>query len=55
MLVIVNESMRIEWEDFLGAETYEHTEERREDSNGYKSRTVKTRVGEEIFDIPPGT
>jgi len=44
--------MRIEREDFLGAKPYECTEYRQGDANGYKPKTVKTRVGEVAFKVP---
>ncbi len=50
--MMVNEAMRIERENFLGAKPYERSEERQGHANGYKPKTVKTRVGEVTFDIP---
>jgi transposase-like protein len=50
--ILVNEAMRIERENFLGAKPYERTQERQGHANGYKPKTVKTRVGEITFDIP---
>lgn len=50
--VIVNEAMRIERENYLNAKSYERTEGRRGYANGYKPKTVKTRVGDVTFDIP---
>jgi len=50
--VMVNEAMRIERENYLGAKPYERSEERRGHANGYKPKTVKTRVGKVTFDIP---
>jgi len=50
--VLVNEAMHIERENYLRARPYERTEERRGHANGYKPKTVKTRVGEVTFDIP---
>jgi len=50
--VIVNEAMQIERENFLQAKPYERSEERQGHANGYKPKTVKTRVGEVTFDIP---
>jgi len=50
--ILVNEAMRIERENFLRAKPYERTEERRGYANGFKPKTVKTRVGEVTFDIP---
>jgi len=50
--VMVNEAMRIERENYLGAKPYERSEERQGHANGYKPKTVKTRVGEVTFEIP---
>ena len=49
---LVNEAMQIERENFLGAKPYERSQERQGHANGYKPKTVKTRVGEVTFDIP---
>ena len=50
--VLVNEAMRIERENYLGAKPYERTEERQGHAIGYKPKTDKTRVVEVTFDIP---
>ena len=50
--VMVNEAMRIERENYLGAKPYERSEERQGHANGYKPKTVKTRVGEVTFKVP---
>lgn len=50
--ILINEAMRIERENYLGAKHYERTEERRGHANGYKPKTVKTRLGKLTFDIP---
>ena len=50
--VMVNEAMRIERENYLGAKPYERSEERQGHANGYKPKTGRTRVGEVTFDIP---
>lgn len=50
--VMVNEAMRIERENYLGAKPYERNEDRQGHANGYKPKTVRTRVGEVTFDIP---
>jgi putative transposase len=50
--VMVNEAMQIERENFLGAKPYERSMERQGHANGYKPKTVKTRVGEVTFEIP---
>jgi len=49
---IVNEAMQIERENYLQARPYERSEARQGHANGYKPKTVKTRVGEVTFDIP---
>ena len=50
--VLVNEAMRLEREQHLGAGHYERTPERQGHANGYKPKTVKTRVGKIQFDVP---
>ena len=36
----------------MNAKPYERKEERRGHANGYKDKTVKTRVGEITFEVP---
>ena len=50
--VLVNEAMRIERQNYLGVRPYERSPQRRGRANGYKPKTVKTRLGEIRFDIP---
>jgi transposase-like protein len=50
--ILVNEAMQIERENYLGARPYERSDERNGHANGYKPKTVRTRVGEVTFDIP---
>jgi len=50
--VLINEAMRLERDQHLGAGPYERSPERRGHANGYKSKTVKTRVGEIQFEVP---
>lgn len=50
--VLVNQAMQIERENYLHAKPYERSEDRQGHANGYKPKTVKTRVGEVTFDIP---
>ena len=50
--VIVNEAMQIERVNYLQAKPYQRSEARQGYANGYKPKTVKTRVGEVTFDIP---
>lgn len=50
--IIFNTAMQAEREKFLGAAPYQRSSERRGQANGFKPKTVKTRVGEVQFDIP---
>lgn len=50
--VVLNVAMEAERQQYLNAAPYQHTSERRGHANGYKDKTVKTRVGEITFDIP---
>ena len=50
--VVVNEAMRIEREHYLQARPYERNVHRHGHANGYKPKTVKTRVGEVTFEVP---
>jgi putative transposase len=52
MRIIFNTAMQAEREKFLGAAPYQRSPERRGQANGFKPKTVKTRVGEVQFDIP---
>ena len=51
--VIINAAMQAEQrQQYLKAEPYQHTEEREGHGNGYKPKTVQTRVGSITFSIP---
>ena len=50
--ILVNAAMQAERQKHLGAELYERSPQRRGYANGYKPKTVKTRVGEVTFDVP---
>jgi putative transposase len=50
--VIINAAMQAERQQYLKAEPYQHTEEREGHANGYKPKTVHTRVGSITFSIP---
>jgi putative transposase len=50
--VLFNLAMQAERQKYLGVAPYERSSERRGQANGYKSKSVKTRVGEIPFDIP---
>ena len=50
--ILVNAAMHAERQKHLGAGPYERTPERQGYANGYKPKTVQTRVGSITFDIP---
>lgn len=50
--LVVNAAMQAERQQYLKAAPYQHTEERRGHANGYKPKTVHTRVGSITFSIP---
>ena len=50
--VVINAAMQAERQQHLKAEPYQHTEEREGHANGYKPKTVQTRVGSITFSIP---
>ena len=50
--IMLNEAMRIERSKSLTAEPYERTEQRRGYANGFKPKTVDTRLGKITFEVP---
>jgi len=50
--ILLNEAMRTEREHYLQAGDYERSQDRQGYANGYKPKTVKTRLGEITFAIP---
>ena len=50
--ILINNVMQVERSKYLQADDYERTEERIGHSNGYKPKTVRTRVGEITFSVP---
>jgi len=50
--VLLNNLMQAEHTKYLHADEYERSAERLGHANGYKPKTVKTRLGEVTFDIP---
>ena len=50
--VLVNQAMLLERQQHLNAAPYERTAERRGHANGFKSKTVATRMGQITFDVP---
>ncbi len=50
--ILVNEASKIERAAFLNAQPHQRTAERTGYANGFKPKTVMTRVGEQTFEIP---
>lgn len=50
--ILVNEASKIERTWFLNAQPHERTPERADYANGFKPKTVMTRVGEQTFAVP---
>ena len=50
--IIVDQASRIQRSQHLNADPYERTGKRTGYANGYKSKTVKTRIGDITFDVP---
>jgi transposase-like protein len=50
--ILINAAMLAEREKYLGAGPYERTESRSGHANGFKSKTMKTRVGEIPLAVP---
>ena len=49
---LINLAMQVERQAYLGVGPYERSPERRDSANGYKPKTVATRMGEITFDVP---
>ena len=49
---VINAAMRIERQRHLGVEPYQRSPERRGRANGYKPKTISTRMGKIAFDVP---
>lgn len=50
--ILLNYAMQVERSKYLQAEEYERTDERKGHANGYKPKTVRTRIGEITFAVP---
>jgi len=50
--ILLNEAMKIERDQALGAGLYERTDRRRGYANGYKPKAVDTRIGKLSVDVP---
>ncbi len=52
MQILINEAMKIERNEVLGAKPYQRTQERRGYANGFKPKTFHTRVGKVELQVP---
>ncbi|HEX9385344.1 MAG TPA: IS256 family transposase [Anaerolineales bacterium] len=50
--IVINAAMQAERSEHLNAEPYQRSEERRGYANGFKPKTMRTRVGEITFAVP---
>ncbi len=50
--IVLNAAMQAERSEHLNAGPYQHTDERRGYANGFKPKTLRTRVGEITFAVP---
>ena len=50
--ILLNEAMKIEREQVLSANAYQRTPDRKGYANGYKPKTVDTRMGRITVDVP---
>jgi transposase-like protein len=52
MRILINQAMQAERSKYLQADEYERTEDRKGHANGFKPKTLKTRIGEITFAVP---
>lgn len=50
--IVINAAMQAERQQYLRAAPYQHTPDRRGHANGFKPKTVKTRLGKITLDVP---
>ena len=50
--ILLNEAMKLERNEYIGAEPYQRTEQRRSYANGFKSKTVNSRLGKLDLQVP---
>jgi putative transposase len=50
--IVLNAAMQAERSEHIQAEHYQHTEERRGYANGFKPKTMRTRIGDITFAVP---
>lgn len=52
MTLLINEAMKIERSTHLGCQPYQRSEQRQDYANGFKPKTVNTRLGSLKLDVP---
>ena len=52
MQILLNAAMRLERTEYIGADPYERTEQRRSYASGFKSNTVNSRLGKLELKVP---
>lgn len=52
MRVLINNAMQVERSRYLQAEQYERTKDRKGHANGFKPKTIQTRIGNITFAVP---
>jgi transposase-like protein len=52
LTLLINAAMRAERDAYLGAGRYERAPDRRGHANGFKPKTVQTRLGDLTFAVP---
>ena len=50
--ILFNEAMKLQRQDYLGAAPYERSDERRAYANGFKPKTVNSRLGSLSLQVP---
>jgi transposase-like protein len=50
--ILLNEAMKLERQEYLGAGPYQRSEERRTHANGFKNKTVNSRLGQLELQVP---
>ena len=52
MQILMNEAMKLERCEYLGAEPYQRTDQRRSYANGFKPKTINSRLGKLELQVP---
>jgi putative transposase len=50
--IVINAAMQAERQQYLQVAPYQHSPDRRGHANGYKPKTIKSRMGEIKLDVP---